>query len=75
MKILTKNKQRELGAIILESQIMVNKYPFQDTKGQVEIFDKLSENLCSIACEIGGIGMAFAIQEQAFPKAYREDIK
>ena len=70
MKILSKKKIRQVGANILACQIMINKYDFADKKEQVEIFAQLSENLCSLACDIGGLDMAYTIQQQAFPRAY-----
>lgn len=52
MKILTKKQIRRIGTQIIALQKMANAYDTANQKEQIEIFDKMTENLADIACEI-----------------------
>lgn len=57
MKLLTKNKQDELLKRIAACQIICNEYI-----DDIEAVDKMTENLASLAIEIGGCSGATKVQ-------------
>lgn len=57
MKILTKNKQDELLKHVAACQIICNKYI-----DDIEAMYKMTENLASLAIEIGGCSGASKVQ-------------